>query len=333
METSHSLVFQQGWGHGDKPDPCHCPSHPRAPCPHPGLPFCTPGSKHWPCTNTPCPCRYRNHRGITGSLQAPRGLGRSPSSRTWEGGHQKEALKEAPSLPGSPGHSKVPTCPDGGEVAAQHPHPAAVAASSPPPAATRSECHQRGQTLQRNPWPHSGLIYAPATLPGSVKPLLMDGGATASHPAPSASSAGSRGRPHSTRSPICPRWHRPTEPSPPQGPPRRLWGRASSPKSPPRCPAEPFPLYNRSIGVWGRQRGQDGGEVLGSRPSSSPRWRFRGEKGNCGLIFLSNFWRALLAEAPAARRRSGGRRGERGGGYKRFHAVRRALREEAERGR
>lgn len=218
-------------------------------------------------------------------------------------------------------------------MAAQHPQPAAGAASSPSPAASRSECHQRGQTLQRNPWPHSGLIYAPATLPGSVKPLLMDGGATASHPAPSASFTGSRGRPHSTRSPICPRWHRPTEPSPPQGPPRRLWGRASSPKSPPRCPAEPFPLYNQSIGVWGRQRGQDSREVLGSRPSSSPRWRFRGEKGNCGLVFLSNFWRELLAEAPAARRRSGGRRGERGGGYKRFHAVRRALREEAERRR
>lgn len=107
---------------------------------------------------------------------------------------------------------------------------------SPPPAATQSECHQRGQTPQRNPRPRSGLIYAPATLPRSAKPLLIDGGATASHPAPSASSSGSRGRPRATRDPICPRWHRPTEPSPPRGPPRRLWGRASPPEIPAAVP-------------------------------------------------------------------------------------------------
>lgn len=97
LETSHSLVFQQGWGHRDKPDPCHCPSHPRAPCPHPGLPFCTPGSKHWPCTNTPCPCRYRKpprHHRLPASTQGAwsipqqQDVGGRASKRGTEGGSE-----------------------------------------------------------------------------------------------------------------------------------------------------------------------------------------------------------------------------------------------------
>lgn len=72
-----------------------------------GLPVPTPvslsahlGANTGLAPTPPVRAGIENHRGITGSLQAPRGLGRSPSSRTWEGGHQKEALKEAPSLLG-----------------------------------------------------------------------------------------------------------------------------------------------------------------------------------------------------------------------------------------
>lgn len=83
----------------------------------------------------------------------------------------------------------------------------------------RSECQQRGQILQRNPQPCSGLIYTPETLPRSEEPALIDGSVTGPtprhlHPPPA---PGDSPAPPAPRSPICPPRHRPTEPSPPPG--------------------------------------------------------------------------------------------------------------------
>ena len=96
---------------------------------------------------------------------------------------------------------------------AQHPHADVLTRPSPRRRGRevslsrrchRSECQRRGQISQRHPQPCSGLIYTPETLPRSVKSPLIDGSATASHPAPSASSPGTRGQPRATRLPTAP---------------------------------------------------------------------------------------------------------------------------------
>lgn len=79
------------------------------------------------------------------------------------------------------------------------------------------------------------------------------------------------------------------------------------------------------------------GVTLASHPLLNPPGHFRGEKGNRSLGFLPFFfslikgaiWDCAAGGAPAL----SGLMGENGeGGYKRFHAVSQALREEAERG-
>lgn len=125
-------------------------------------------------------------------------------SRRWHVQHPPADVLTRP-LPGRRGHKVSPS---------RRCHP--------------SECQQRGQILQRNPQPRSGLIYTPETLPRSEEPALIDGSVTGPtprhlHPPPAPGPA------RAPRSPICPPGHRPTEPSPP---PARREDAGSTPRPP-----------------------------------------------------------------------------------------------------
>lgn len=122
-------------------------------------------------------------------------------SRRWHVQHPPADVLTRP-LPGRRGHKVSPS---------RRCHP--------------SECQQRGQILQRNPQPCSGLIYTPETLPRSEEPALIDGSVTGPTPR--------HLHPPQLRGQPAP----PAAPSAPPSPPhlRAGGGMLAAPPSPPGC--------------------------------------------------------------------------------------------------